>query len=398
MKTPNLQRLPLGRSSFSAIRKAGYLYVDKTEHAHNLITQGDRYFLSRPRRFGKSLFVSTLKEILESNKQLFNGLWIEKSDYQWHKHGVVALDFSLIKADLNSLVNDICALLQDIANSYELELILDIDNAERALVTLVKALYKQFGYVAVLVDEYDSPILKHLAEVEQAGKIRDTIRSFFGALKGLDQYINFVFITGVSSFAKAGIFSGLNNLKIITLYDQWATICGYTDQEIDNYFAPYIQAWADKENIAYDDLRSQIKDWYNGYRFGAVVAPVYNPFSFMNALDIQEFENFWFASGTPTFLIKELEKVHRASEIKLLELESIETTKDILGSFDVGKTPLSTLMFQAGYLTIIGFNEQTKKYKLGYPNYEVRTAAPFLELNFKRKKKEFEITYAAKEM
>jgi len=376
MKTPNLQRLPLGRSSFSAIRKDNCLYVDKTEYAYSLITQGYRYFLSRPRRFGKSLFVSTLKEILEGNKQLFNGLWIEKSDYQWHQYGVIVLDFSAIKAaNPDSLSHGICALLQNIANNYELNLTLDKGDAEHALLTLVEVLYKNFGRVVVLVDEYDSPILKHLNKSELAGEMRDTIRSFFAAIKSHDEQISFVFITGVSSFAKAGLFSGLNNLQIMTLDEKWATICGYTDQEIDHYFAPHIQAWADKENISYGDLRSQIKDWYNGYRFGAVATPVYNPFSFMSAINMQEYENFWFATGTPTFLIKELEKVHRSSEMRLLELESIEITKAILGSFDVGKIPLSALMFQTGYLTITSFNKEEQAYRLGYPNYEVRTAA-----------------------
>jgi len=376
MKTTTLQRLPLGRSAFSSIRQAGYLYVDKTQYAYNLITQGDRYFLSRPRRFGKSLLLSTLQEILESNTSLFQDLWIKKSDYHWHRHGVITLDLSAIMVtNLEILRSRLCKLLQNNANHYQLGLTLHTTEPDSAFEDLVLALHAKFGHVAVLIDEYDSPILKHLNHPELASDIRDTLRSFFGALKSLDKYINFVFITGVSSFAKAGIFSGLNNLKIITLNDQWTTICGYTDQEIDQYFTPHIQAWANAENISYDTLRSQIKQWYNGYRFGANATSVHNPFSLMNALDLQKFENFWFTTGTPTFLVKELEKAHRASEIQLLELESIKTTGDILGIFDIGKTPVPALMFQTGYLTITNFDKENQAYQLGFPNYEVRTSA-----------------------
>jgi len=375
MKTPTLQRLPLGRSSFSAIRTAGYLYVDKTEYAYNLITQGDRYFLSRPRRFGKSLLVSTLQEILEANKPLFKDLWIEKSDYHWHKHGVITLDFSKIEASsVHDLRIRLCELLQIVANNYQLELTLDPQKPATALETLVQALHNKFQHVAVLIDEYDNPILQVLNDLNQAHEIVNSMRSFFATIKSLDKYINFVFITGVSSFAKAGIFSGMNNLKTITLDKQYATICGYIDQEIDHYFAQHIQTWADKENISYDDLRSQIKNWYNGYHFGADVNPVYNPFSFMSALDIQEFKNFWFTTGTPTFLIKELEKEYRTPELKMFDLKDFETAEDDLGVAEIGETPLAALMFQTGYLTITEFDQARKLLILGYPNHEVSTA------------------------
>ncbi len=402
MQNPPLQRLPLGRSTFSVIRKSGYLYVDKTEDIYHLITQGDRYFLSRPRRFGKSLLVSTLQEVLESNQTLFKDLWIEKSDYHWRKHGVILLDFSTIKATTADIFStEICALLQNIADSYSLELALKPENAESALLNLVVALYKKFGHVAVLVDEYDSPLLKNLDKPEQAHEICEVMRSFFTALKGLDKYIDFIFITGVSAFAKAGIFSGMNNLKIITLDERWATICGYTDEEIDEYFTLHMQAWSHKKNLSFDELRAQIKDWYNGYRFSAEASTVYNPFSFMSALDIQKFENFWLHTGTPSFLIKEMKKSYRTVEREMLNLETFDATASTLGTFEIGQTPLISLMFQSGYLTITSFSESKRTYLLDYPNYEVRTAAQQivpLGLNFHRKPKEFDITYVAKEV
>jgi len=376
MKTFTLQQLPLGISTFSEIRNDGYLYVDKTEHIYNLITQGRRYFLSRPRRFGKSLLVSTLKEILAGNKSLFKDLWIEKSDYGWQPHGVIVLDFSTLGIkDANSWTTGVLSALFDIAQSYEL--IIKPTHAtspELALRNLAEELYKRFGKVAILIDEYDYPILKALDDPEKAKEIRDSLHSFFSAIKGLGQYVKFTFITGVSAFAKAGIFSGLNNLKIMTLNERWATICGYTDQEIDYYFAPYIQAWTDTQNISYDELRQQIKNWYNGYRFGADVVAVYNPFSFMNALEEQKYENFWLQSGTPSFLIQEIKKNYRTVELEMLHLEPFDASKDFLSSFEIGTTPLISLLFQSGYLTITGVNKSKEVYILDYPNYEVRTA------------------------
>jgi len=249
-----LQKLPLDISTFRELRESNYLYVDKTEYAYNLITGGRRFFLSRPRRFGKSLFISTLKEILESNKLLFKDLWIEKNDYHWYKYGVITLDFSLI--EVKAIEHSICTLLQAAANAYDLQLTLNPDRPNLALLTLVPALHKKFGRAAVLIDEYDSPILKCFNKPDQASEIVDTLRSFFAAIKSLDQYIQFVFITGVSAFAKAGLFSGLNNLQIITLNNKFSAICGYTDTEVDHYFASYIQTWADNKHSSYQELRN----------------------------------------------------------------------------------------------------------------------------------------------
>jgi len=376
MKTPILQQLPLGISTFSTIRNDGYIYVDKTKDIYNLITQGRRYFLSRPRRFGKSLLVSTLQEILVGNKSLFKDLWIATSDYTWQPHGVIALSFSgLGIKDADSLIAGLLTALSDIAQNYEFTIPpTHTANPELALGYLAKELYNRFGKVAILIDEYDYPILKTLDNQKKAEEIRDSLQSFFSAIKDLDKYVAFTFITGVSAFAKAGLFSGPNNLKIITLDERWATICGYTDQEVDHYFTPYMQAWADKQNVAYEELCLRIKDWYNGYRFEAGVTAVYNPFSFMNALDMQKCENFWLQTGTPSFLVKEMKKNYRTIEYEMLHLKSFFADEDFLGIFEISLTPLISLLFQSGYLTIIRFDETKKKYLLDYPNYEVRTA------------------------
>ena len=370
-----LTRLPLDLSTFALLRKSGYLYVDKTGYAYNLITSGRRYFLSRPRRFGKSLFVSTLKEILDGNKVLFEGLSIGKSDYQWEKHGVINLDFSSIEVrSTNDLRTGICDLLQDIADDYLLDISLHETKPDAALRALVRALYAKFGRVAVLVDEYDNPILQVLSNQKVAKEVRNSIRRFFAVVKSLDAFIDFVFITGVSSFAKAGLFSGINNLRIMTLDKRFSAVCGYTDEEVDHYLTTQIKVWASTENVPYNELRQQIKEWYNGYRFGANVFSVYNPFSIMYALDSQDFKNFWFQSGTPTFLVEELAKEYRKSEYHLFDLEKFETTEDSLGIFDIGATPLTSLMFQTGYLTITAFDKEKKSFELGYPNLEVKSA------------------------
>ncbi len=375
MKNLILQKLPLGISTFSEIRNENYLYVDKTKDIYSLLTEGKRYFLSRPRRFGKSLLVSTLKEILSGNKLLFKGLWIETSDYTWEPHGVITLSFSdLDIKDVESLTNGLLRMLSHIVQSYAITELIDTTSPKYALHDLVKVLYNRFGKVAILIDEYDYPILETFDDQKVAKEIRKSLHNFFLVLKNLDEYIKFIFITGVSAFAKAGVFSGLNNLKIMTLKERWATICGYTDKEIDYCFTPHVQAWANKQNISYDELRKQIKDWYNGYRFGLGVTPVYNPFSFMNAAEEKKYENFWLQSGTPSFLIKEMQKNYRSIELKMLQLEPFEATENFLDSFNIGTTPLASLLFQSGYLTIKELSEGGNTYILDYPNYEVRTA------------------------
>lgn len=363
-----IRKLPLDISTFSELRLSNYVYVDKTEYMYRMITGGRRFFLSRPRRFGKSLLVSTLKEILSGNKDLFNGLWITKSDYQWKEYGVINLDLSGVAGgNAEQLKNGLQQLLIEIANEYKLNIDLKLAEPGLMLRSLIKGLRAHFDSVAILVDEYDSPILRALKNPIQAEEIRSTIQQFFTTIKSLDADINFVFITGVSSFARAGLFSGINNLTILTLDERYAAICGYTDEEVDLHFKDHITTWAQKKDVPYDQVREQIKAWYNGYRFSENEISVYNPFSLMHALDIQKFKNFWFQSGTPTFLVEVLKK-----EYKNFNPEKLEISEDSLGIFDIGTTPLLTLMFQAGYLTITGYNSERRRYILGYPNQEVR--------------------------
>lgn len=365
-----MQKLPIDTSVFSRLRNLNYVYVDKTEYIYRMITGGHRFFLSRPRRFGKSLLVSTLKEVLVNNRQLFDGLWIANSDYDWKEFGVINLDFSKIDTqNLETFDDSLKHSLFLIASNYGI----DIDPTTKSISTLLEIivlkLYARFGHVAILVDEYDSPILKTLNHEDYAKTIRNIIQQFFTTIKGLDEYISFVFITGVTSFAKAGLFSGINNLQILSLNKQFAGICGYTAEEINRYFTDHIGAWAHDDNASFDMLRQQIKTWYNGYHFGYNTTAVYNPFSLMNALHIQEFNNFWFQSGTPTFLVEIIKKNYTQ-----FNLDAFQASKDFLSVFDVGNIPVVSLMFQAGYLTIKNYDAGSDLYTLDYPNLEVRVS------------------------
>jgi len=365
-----LKKLSVDVSSFQKMRELNYVYIDKTQYAYNLITGGHRYFLSRPRRFGKTLFVSTLSDILAGNKHLFDGLWIAGSDYQWQEYGVINLDLSSLGIkDPASLRSGLWHALVIIAQEYRVTIDTSSSEPEIILTYLVKALYAKFGRVALLIDEYDSPILHVLTDLENARAIRDALKLFFSSVKKFEKEIDFIFITGVSSFAKAGLFSGLNNLQILSLRDDVAGVCGYTELEIDTFLAPYIIQWAEKEGISYVDLRHKIKEWYNSYRFGDKVEAVYNPFSLTNAIYLKKFSNFWFASGAPTFLIDVLKK-----EYATFNPQKMEISDSDMGVFDVGLTPVLSLMLQTGYLTIDYYDQETEMYKLRFPNLEVKTA------------------------
>lgn len=373
--TRAFSKLPLDLSTFRILREQKYVYVDKTQYAYDIITGGRRFFLSRPRRFGKSLFVSTLKEILQGNRDLFDGLWIGLSDYAWDKYAVIALDFS--KISISSTQEFKKRLIKDLIDGAESDNVtVEVTSEEPGSVMedVVRALHKRYGKVAILIDEYDRPILHTLRNLEQARKFRDIIGDFFATVKGLDEYLDFVFLTGISTFAKASIFSGMNNLKNLTMQEPYAAVCGYTDVELDAHFSEYIQIWADQYRISYAELRHKIKDWYNGYRFSSSSVTVYSPFSIMHALDTRKLDNFWFESGTPTFLIEELRRQQQENPSgfeAVLHPEELQLTQGILGTFDVGLTPLASLLFQAGYLTIAGYDPDKNNYRLWYPNREV---------------------------
>ena len=353
------RRLPIGIQTFREIREENCYYVDKTAYMQRLIDEGKHYFLSRPRRFGKSLFLDTLKELFEGNEPLFEGLYIH-DHWDWSvRYPVLCLDFGSGNFDEpGNLHKEVMAQLDAVEKETGVES--PYDTASARFRHIIQMLHSQAGQrVAVLVDEYDKPILDVLDEPEVARANRDFLRGLYATIKSNDAHIKFTFLTGVSKFSKVQLFSGLNNLKDITLDTRYSAICGYTDADLDTVFAPELPG-LDREDI---------RDWYNGYSWRGQ-EKVYNPFDILLLFDSREFGAYWFETGTPTFLIETLFN-RRVSSLKLDEMMG---GSDLLSTFDVDEIATEALLFQTGYLTITGEENLvgTSFYQLGYPNREVR--------------------------
>lgn len=349
--------LPIGIQTFSHIRRDGHYYVDKTQLAVDLVRAGTHYFLSRPRRFGKSLFLDTLKELFEGNEPLFNGL-AAQDQWDWSvKYPVLRFSFGGENyRNAESLANTLDTQLQLFETKFKLPKEVNSVNGRFAHL-LVKLQEQTDQPVVVLIDEYDKPILDALNYPEVARANRDFLRGFYGNIKDYDAHIKFSFLTGVSRFSKVSIFSGLNNLTDISLDPDFATICGYTDNDIDTVFAPELNGLD----------RQEIRDWYNGYNW--LGESVYNPFDILQLFRTREFNNYWFETGTPTFLVDLLLK----KQVPSLKLGEMISSSSMLSSFDVDEIAVESLMFQAGYLTIKKTQRMGAKvfYTLGYPNQEV---------------------------
>ncbi len=345
----------------------GYLYVDKTEIIHSLITRGRFYFLARPRRFGKSLLISTLKEIFLGNKELLKDLWIGKSDYDWTPYPVIHLDFSALDMYYEAgLEKSLCVELDRRALLYSIDLS-QFTTSGAKLTTLIQALALK-NPVAILIDEYDSPLISNLDNFEICKANRKTLKGFFSVLKSLDESLQAIFITGVTKFSKTSLFSGLNNLNDITMDPQAAMLLGYTQAEIDTNFEPYITAFAEHSKREIDSIKQEMLTWYNGYRFSENPTKVYNPFSVLYYLEKQRKSNYWLESGTPGFLIELL----KSEYFVLDDLESIYFSEKSLGTFDIERIPLISILFQTGYLTIAEAFPEHQEYRLDFPNAEVR--------------------------
>lgn len=364
-----MQKLPIGKQSFESIIKSDYLYVDKTKQIYDLITGGEIYFLSRPRRFGKSLLCSTIKAIFQGKKELFKNLWIYDSDYKWPKHPIIHIDMSLsdrrTPKDFEESLHD---TLEEIARDYKFEFV----HARKLFVKfqqLIKELEKKHGQVVIIIDEYDKPIVDHLDNTAVASKMRVILHDFYSMLKPLDEYIKFIFITGVSRFAKTTIFSGLNNLLDISMDEETHDIVGYTQKDIEASFANYFELAAQKQKMPAEALLEKIKYWYNGYRFAENAKTIYNPFSILLFCKFKKFENYWFETGTPTFLYNTLKD--KICEINLKK-DLLEGTKKIeLGRLSLKKLSIKTLLYQTGYLTIKDYDQEISNYYLDFPNKEV---------------------------
>ncbi|SFV50780.1 FIG00914433: hypothetical protein [hydrothermal vent metagenome] len=360
MKQQTLKKLPISISTFSKIREGNYLYIDKTKEAYNLITNHQYAFLSRPRRFGKSLFLDTLKEIFEGNQKLFEELYIyNKWDFE-EKFPVINIDFSKGRVENREHLDEkILQILKENQDNLGIECKYITDTAGCFRELIIHAYKKYNRPVVILIDEYDKPILDNIEEFKKANSIRDGLYNLYSVMKGSDRYIKFVFLTGVSKFSRASIFSGLNNLRDISLLPQFGTICGYTQNDIETTFQPYLQG-VDLERV---------KLWYNGYNF--LNDKVYNPFDILLFIDGDYvFRNYWFNTGTPSFLVK----LFQTQDYNLAKFENLRLEEQMLDAFDINRLNLETVMFQSGYLTI---KEQIIKrnrieYILTYPNLETQ--------------------------
>ena len=362
--------LPIDVATFEIMITDGYLYIDKTKHIYDLYGgKGRYYFLARPRRFGKSLLVSTLKELFSGNKKLFEGLWIDQSDWGWKQHPVIHLDFSTIAHETSvELKADLIRALEKIGNAHNIDLS-KAKTPSGKLQDLVEALAKK-EKVVILIDEYDKPIIDHITNTPIANKNRDVLKSFYEVIKGLDEHLRAIFVTGVSKFSKTSIFSGINNLNDISQDPIAASLLGYTQQEVEDYLTPYITEMAATKGKSKQEILDEMKEWYNGYRFSEAQVRVYNPFSVLYYLTKKKRANYWFASGTPTFLMKLL----KSNQEHLKDFSGSEVAESELGPFELENIPILSLLYQTGYLTIVDSfaKGNTDMYRLAYPNAEVR--------------------------
>ena len=363
-------KLPIGVQSFDEIRRGGYYYVDKTKFVKKLADNGKYFFLSRPRRFGKSLFLDTLRCAFEGKRELFEGLFLE-NNWNWEeKYPVIRFDFSE----------------QKVKSTEELEEFLNFkikENAKRLGVEIETGRYYYTAFmelitktaetkkkqVILLIDEYDKPILDNIENREKAKEIREVLKGFYQVIKPADPYLRFVFLTGASKFSKVSLFSGLNNLQDITLHPEYNEICGYTQEEFERIFEDRISEIIDKMG---EEVMEEIKLWYNGYRWGGE-EKLYNPFDVLLFLSEREFAPFWFETGTPEFLMR----IILENRYPVPKLENISVSRIQLDSFDIEKMELEAVLFQTGYLTIKQVRKRSvglKEYILSYPNFEVKTA------------------------
>ena len=363
-------RYPIGIQTFPKVREGGFLYVDKTEFIHELVKSDAQYvFLSRPRRFGKSLLVSTLRSYFEGNKELFKGLAMESLEKEWRKHPVLHFNMADGKhLDEEGLVAYLGYQL------LEWERVYGKDEGATSIETRMKAIirraYEVTGEkVVVLIDEYDAPLLDVAHEDEDLPKLRKIMRNFYAPLKGADPYIRFVFMTGITKFSQLSIFSELNNIKNISMLDDYAAICGITEDEMLTQMSEGINAIAAKLNLSRDEAIERLKKKYDGYHFSGISPDIYNPYSLLNCFADLKLDNYWFGSGTPTYLIEMLRK------FGITPTELGGRMKATASDFDAPTerlTSMTPLLYQSGYITIKDYDDITENYILSIPNEEVR--------------------------
>ena len=380
MNEQSIRELPTGEQRFEILRERGLVYVDKTQYIPPLLRSAGFYFLSRPRRFGKSLFLSTLKAYFEGKKECFEGLYLEKWEEEqaaqegreaWQEYPVLHLDFNAKNYENRE---KLLMILDEHLSLWEKEYkVTEIaEDPEGRFKYLLRHIYETTQkQVIVLVDEYDKPLLLTLEEglEELNNEYRRILKGFFAVLKSSDPYLRFVFVTGVSRFSKISLFSDMNHLNDISLDRAFSSICGITEKELHDNFRPEIEALAEAKHISYEETLARLKQHYDGYLFIEDGEHVYNPFSLLNAFSKRDFRDYWFQSGTPTFLVNYLKKAH----YYLPDLENnVEIDMSSLSDYRADASSPIPILFQAGYLTIKSYDPELDLYRLGYPNNEVK--------------------------
>ena len=364
-----IRKYPVGMQTFAKIREGNYVYVDKTKYIVQMLENGSQYvFLSRPRRFGKSLFVSTLHAYYEGRKDLFEGLALGDYEKNWIKHPVLHFDMSTAKhMEPAELINELEGKLCQLENVYGTE---DwAKGTNQRLECLVKRAYEQTGQkVVLLIDEYDAPLLDVVHEKENLKPLRQIMQNFYSPIKYLDPWLEFTFITGITKFSQLSIFSEINNLDNISMFDQYSAICGISKTELLTQMKPDVEILAKALDKTFDETVEELKNFYDGYHFSEKTEDVFNPFSLIKALRSQKIAAYWFSSGTPSYLIKTLQKYH----VGILDIEKKRASVD---DFDVSPEQMTSavpLLYQSGYLTIKKYNPILQSFQLDYPNKEVR--------------------------
>ena len=377
-----MRELSIGVQDFEIIRRENLLYVDKTDRLLDLVKNGRRYFLSRPRRFGKSLTLSTLEAMFRGKAELFKGL----SSEDWVKEQanspspVISMDMSGFDEpetgeELNqSLITE----LEEVAEINELE-VKSVSNCGKMLKNVIRSLYERSGYVVFLIDEYDSPILNHISDLGRAEEMRGVLRSFYKVLKSCDKYLRFLFLTGISKFSKVGVFSALNNLEDISMDEEYGSVAGYTQEELEFYFSDRIDDVAFRVGITREELLKRLKNYYDGFSFDGV-AKIYNPFSIMQCLKKAAFGNYWYESGSPSFIVEWM-KDHQIQEPE--EYRHVRVRSDFTSSQEIERADPKSFLYQSGYLTIE--EKEGNILTLDYPNREVldSLSGMYLELVYR---------------
>ena len=360
---------PVGIQSFEKIRQGGYVYIDKTSLIYKLANEGCYYFLSRPRRFGKSLLVSTLEAYFHGRKELFESLAISKLEKNWEEYPVLHFDFSGKSYAQSDSLSDILNIhLKQMEAKYGVEVISDA--CDSRLKGIIETAYRKTGKkVVVLVDEYDKPIIDNLTRPGLRDSFRETLEGFYGVLKAKDDYIRFGFLTGVTKIGKMSVFSGLNNIQDISMRAEYTGICGVSESELKSYFSESVSKLAAANSLTVAECYEKLATMYDGYHFRQDCEGVYNPYSLLCAFNYNEFGYYWFETGTPSFLVQYL----KDGKYNLDDISKNTVSINMLTGANYAEPAVLTLMYQSGYLTIKGYDERFKKYYLDYPNEEVKS-------------------------